>query len=777
MASTLRQNYATGDDTNSLIYGNAWRSQTFTVAAEHSIDQVDLYLGKTGAPTGTLTAGIYETSAGLPVTSGETALTEGTKAVADIATGPAWVTVTFSTPSALTAGTKYAIVLHGPVGSGSAYINWRLDTTAGTKYANGSTITSANAGALWSAVVAQDQLFKEYGDFSVASATPVDKVYSRKLVAIDNNEVWYESAADTMAEITAARSDIDVTEPLTVVEAFQKVFVANRTDLKIVDFANTKLTIAALTTVPTRGSTVTQITSNATIIVDFVNGAKTEIYGYTTSGTDVFVTTAGYTISGGGLTSANSLVPTAVNEASTTPHWYDWSEYGITVAASTNMPSSAYLIALYRGRVVLAGNPNEPHMWWMSKVADPFNYAYSSTVVTSAVAGNNTKAGKIGDIIRTMISFGDDFLVFGCANSVHVLDGDPLADGSIDKLSDDTGIFSFTSWCKDDADNLYFYGNHGIYMMAGGRGKPTNISKSALPNLALDWVVDPLLHRVVLAYDVVNRGVVIVKTTLADGTCSGYFYSLDTTGYYPISFANTGDGIYCAFDYNADDPTYRKLLFGCYDGYIRKLLGTNKNDDYGDASSAATISSYFGIVDRISEDSDKEGKLTSLTVEMAGGKATIKLTHTALTTAHAEGDTLTQATTAATMVVIYSNAAKTLTFGHRGTGTFNTTNAVTSDGLGTGFTPTAVGTGSFADTDGCSYEYHKGDDAESCLERVKDGAAPFTNGTLTGPGRKNRIRNKIRAAWVALKFYNSSASETFGINNVYGEVKPSGKIK
>ena len=771
MASALRQNYGTGgvdDDTDSQIRGDAWRAQTFTVVEAHKIDQVDLYLGKTGNPTGDLTVGIYTTSAGLPLTNGETALVEGTKACADIDAGPATVIITL-TPYALTPGTKYAIVAKVPGGSAGNYINWRLDASTPT-YTGGSTITSANAGVLWSTQTTQDQLFKEYGDFSVVGVTPVDKVYSRKLVAIGNNEVFYESAADTMTEITAAKNDIDVTAPLTVVEAFQKVFVANRTDLKIIDFANTKLTVTALTTVPTRGDVLTQVTSTATMIVDFVNGAKTEIYGYTTSGT--FDTASN--VDGGDMDPART--PSAVAEASTTPHWYDWSEYGVTVAASTNMPSSAYLVALYRGRVVLAGNPNEPHMWWMSKVADPFNYAYSSTVVTSAVAGNNTKAGKIGDIIRTMISFGDDFLVFGCANSVHVLDGDPLADGSIDKLSDDTGIFSWTSWCKDDADNLYFYGNHGVYMMAGGRGKPTNISKNIIPNLALDWAVDPLLHRVVLAYDVVNRGVVIVKTTLADGTCSGYFYSLDTQGFYPVSFGNTADGIYCAFDYNADDPSYRKLLFGCADGYIRKLLGTNKNDDYG-ASSTETISSYFGILDRLSEDSDKEGKLTSLTVEMSGGLVTTKLTHTALTTVHAKGDTLTQATTAATMIVAYTNAAKTLTFGHSGTGTFNTTNAVTGDGLGTGFTPTAVGTGSFADTDGCSYEYHKGDDAETCLERVKDGAAPFTNGTLTGPGRKNRIRKKIRAVWVALKFYNSTASETFGINNVYGEVKPTGKIK
>lgn len=581
----------------------------------------------------------------------------------------------------------------------------------------------------------------------MSSAIPVDRTYSRKLVAISNNEVWYESAADTMDEITAAKSDIDVTDPLTIVEAYQKVFVANKTNLKVTDFINTKLTVSALTTVPSKGDVLTQVTSTATMIVDFVNGAKTEIYGYTTSGT--FDTASN--VDGGDMDPAST--PSAVDQASTTPHWYDWSEYGVTVAASTNMPVSAYLVCLYRGRLVLAGNPNEPHMWWMSKVADPFNFTYSTNPL-DAVAGHNTAAGEIGDIVRCLIPYGDDFLVFGCANSIHILDGDAQSGGSIDEVTDKTGIFSFTSWTRDEDGNLFFFGNHGIYIMSGGRSKPVNITKNVIPNFATDWAVNPLTHRVVLAYDAANRGIVIVKTTLSTGACSGYFYSLDTQGFYPISFGNTANGIFCSFDYNADDPTYRKLLFGCNDGYIRKFLGTNKNDDYG-ASSTQPIVSHFVTIEPLSQDSDKEGKLSSLTVELAGG--------------------------------------------------------------GTG--------GGFTDSDGCGYKTYIANDAETVLEKTKAVTAwatgdtyaigdlvtyggeeyrcivvhtanesgppneepdtnttdwelaTFSTGTLSGTGRKNGIRDKIRTAWLAIKFFNSTASQTFGINKIFGNVKEVGKIR
>ncbi len=119
-----------------------------------------------------------------------------------------------------------------------------------------------------------------------------DVIAYRRLVAAGNDELWYEDlnvAAGTMVELAAANGDIDTSDQLIMFEGYQKVFVVNGTNLKIADFVNTKLTITALTTAPTRGSTVTQATSAATMIVDFVNTAKTEIYGKTTSGT--FVTT------------------------------------------------------------------------------------------------------------------------------------------------------------------------------------------------------------------------------------------------------------------------------------------------------------------------------------------------------------------------------------------------------------------------------------------------------------------------------------------------------
>jgi len=505
-------------------------------------------------------------------------------------------------------------------------------------------------------------------------------------------------AAGTMVELVAARNDIDCTDQLEIFEGYQKVFVVNGTNLKIIDFVNTKLTVTALTTAPTRGSIVTQATSNATMVVDFVNAAKTEIYGKTTSGT--FVTTAGYTLSGGSM-DPETRVPSAVAEASTTPHWYDYVVY--PDGASGSLPNSAYLGCLYRGRIVLSGNSNYPHQWYMSRQADHTDWAYVANDAQSPVAGNNSDAGEVGDIIRCLIPYKDDYLVFGCANSIWVLRGDPAIGGSLDEVSLTVGIHGSRSWCFDGNGNLYFWGTGGIYRLKRDFTGVENVSRVALPELITDENPNPSTYRVSMAYDRKRQGIVICVTKLADGTSSNYFYDLLVGGFYPESYP-TNCGVYSSFYYAANDDTYSGLLLGCKDGYIRVFKDSAKDDDNGVSDTA--ISSYilYPVIQLSSP--DHESKLTSLIVELAGGAAG----------------------------------------------------------------------GAFSDTDGVTLDLFSGDDAETVVEDVKDGATSFSTTVLSGTGRKNKLRPRTRGAFVGLKFSNSTASETWSINRVLYETVKAGRV-
>lgn len=528
-----------------------------------------------------------------------------------------------------------------------------------------------------------------------------DKISIKRLVTAGNNDIYYEDldvAAGTMTELDTSSGAIDTSDQLTMTAAFQKAFITNGANLKVADFINTKLTITALTTAPTRGSVVTQATSTATMIVDFVNTTKTEIYGYVTSGT--FVTTGGYTLSGGSM-DPETRVPSAVTA---NPHWYDWTVY--PGGSSGTMPAKAYLICVYRGRVVLSGNPRYPNQWFMSKLADPFDWLYGADDPMSAVAGNNADAGQCPDIVRSLISFHDDYLIFGCASSLWILRGDPVAGGSLDNLSDTTGMFGANSWCFDDARNLYFWGSGGLYKIESVTegGGPINLTEMVLPDIINDEAADPSTHRITMGYDKKRHGIVVCITVLATGVNSNYFYSFKTKGFYPESYPNEC-GPYSLFYYDANDTTYADLLVGCKDGYIRKFVTSAKDDDIGGTDDA--ISSYvtYPIIPLAEEDFD--GKLTGLVFDLAGG---------------ASG-------------------------------------------------------GDAGDTDGVTYEFHKGDDAETVLEAIIDGDTAFISGTLAGTGRQSKIRPRVRGAYAGLKLYNSTASETWAINKVLYGTQKAGRVR
>jgi hypothetical protein len=437
----------------------------------------------------------------------------------------------------------------------------------------------------------------------------------KHLVMAGNNTVYAEgSVAGTLTEVSGIT--VDTTDHLNMFSGLQKAFVVNGTNLKIVDFANTKLTVAALTTPPNRGSILTQDTSGAQMVVDFVNTAKTAIYGYTTT-TAAFNATN--TISDGdGNMDPATPTPSAVAEASTAPLGYDWTVY--PDGSSGSLPAKAYLGCWYRGRAVISGNPNDPHQWYMSRQLNPFDFAYVSGDAQSAVAGTNADAGKIGDIVRALIPFHDDYLIFGCAASLYYLQGDPASGGALHSLNDYVGIFGAQSWCFDDEGNLYFFASDGVDVLRRGSLQVENLSALNIPKLLDDEAPDPTTHRIVLGYDKRRHGVVIAITTLADGTNSNYFYDIRSGGFFPETYPEEC-GVYSMIYYPANAEANADLLLGCKDGYVRKFDDDAKDDDIGLTDEAVSSYVLMPIQDMSADDEDGQGRLQSTTFVNAGGAA------------------------------------------------------------------------------------------------------------------------------------------------------------
>lgn len=491
----------------------------------------------------------------------------------------------------------------------------------------------------------------------------------------------------TFTVLTDSIGDIDTSDQLVMFEGFQKAFVVNGTNLKVVDTVNTKLTHSALATAHAKGDVLTQATSNATMIVDFTNSAKTATYGYVTSGTFNAVNAVTGSGSGSGFT------PSAVTSPN---HWYDWTVY--PGGSSGSMPSEAYLGCLYRGRCVLSGNSQNPEQWYMSRVADPWDWLYTANDALSPVAGGNTQAGKMGDIIKALIPYRDEYLIFGCSHSFWVLKGDPAAGGTIQLVDNTKGIFGAWAHCFDPDGNLYFASYDGLYVMPFGFGPIVPLTQFVLPDLFSEEDIETDTHRVSLGYDKYQQGIVLTMTNMTTGANKNYFYSLQTKGFFPEVYPNSC-GVFSMLPYDADDTEDSGLLLGCTDGYIR----IHDEDTKSDATTVSTeaIDAYVTLPVLHSEDLTNDVKLVSSSVTLAGGASS----------------------------------------------------------------------GEFSDTDAVTLEIYKGNDPETVIEDIFDGATPLHSIDLTGTGRKNRIRNRTKGNAIALRFRNNTADSTFALEAVGGDLR------
>lgn len=618
--AVLRQYYDVNDDGAPTVKSTQWIAQTFTPAISHTITSVTIKgYRSSAADEAVITLSIRTTGTGGDAGKPSGAdLVSATRTRTDfpLSANTGWMEFDLDEGVALTAGTMYAIVMR--TDSASHTISWRQDGT-GPTYSGGTGATSSNGGVDWSIASSSDQMFREYSGGGAVENIPVDKTYSKQLVAVGNNEVWYESSAGTMAELAAANGDINCNDPLNIFEAYSKAFIVNETNLKIVDLVNVKITTADIQPAdkvyPRHGTLITGGTSGAKMVVDYITALDSTctIYGQRiTAATFVNNDVCTATIDEGNVSFTLNAAETAG------PHWYDWTVYGQSTTFGA-LPNKATIGCLYRGRAVISGNSQYPHQWYMMRQANPFDALYGVNDAQSAVAGNNADAGEIGDIVKALIPYKDDYLIFGCANTIWYLTGDPCDGGSINELDLTTGIFGAQSWCLDGEGNLWFWGTNGIYR-AAIPGKPICVSEIRLPDLVGAEAVTQSTHRIVLSYDRRRAGIVINITTLSDGINSNYFYDLRTEGFFPESYPEEC-GVFSAHYYEATDPDYRKLILGGYDGYLRIFDETAKSDVLTDDSVEA-IDSYVTFAPiPMSPDPKFTGKLTGLNVVSAGGAA------------------------------------------------------------------------------------------------------------------------------------------------------------
>lgn len=255
---------------------------------------------------------------------------------------------------------------------------------------------------------------------------------------------------------------------------------------------------------------------------------------------------------------------------------YDVSAGAVTTWAATTgtIPEGANLICQFNGRLVLAGFTSNPQNYAMSAVDDARDWNFSPTTLsaTMAVAGNNTQgAGLVGDLITALMPFRDDTMLFGCANSIYRMSGDPAAGGRIDLVSTITGVAWGRAFCVSPEGVMYFVGSRGgIFKLdPTGVGVPQRITALVLDERFADLDMDDNLFR--LEWDDRAIGVRIFITPKDGSGTTHYFYDLRNDAWWPETYTNASYNPLTVHLLEGYSSGERVVLLGCQDSYIRMI--------------------------------------------------------------------------------------------------------------------------------------------------------------------------------------------------------------
>jgi hypothetical protein len=227
----------------------------------------------------------------------------------------------------------------------------------------------------------------------------------------------------------------------------------------------------------------------------------------------------------------------------------------------------------------LARQALNPAAWFKSRSLNPLDWGFAAIpFATSPVAGSGFDGGEVGDAVNALIPFSDDYLIFGCASSLFVLEGDPNFGGRISLVAPRTGILGARAWVFDAAGSLYFLGSSGLFFMARGTFSPKNISDTKLDELL--GRVNPSTLDIEMAFDEVDQ-IVHIFLRPSDGSTIGEHVIFEVrsgafwTDKYPLVVGPTSTTVASG----DPDPENRRVWLGGTDGYVRRFDSTTVDDD------------------------------------------------------------------------------------------------------------------------------------------------------------------------------------------------------
>jgi hypothetical protein len=246
-------------------------------------------------------------------------------------------------------------------------------------------------------------------------------------------------------------------------------------------------------------------------------------------------------------------------------------------ASEGQAPTGCPLVCRYRDRLVLAGDPTAPHVWYVSRQSDPTDWDYSQEDAQAAVAGTSSDAGVPGEPITALVPHSDDYLVLGCESSLWRLRGDPAYGGSLDNLSMTVGIVDRDAWCLTPEGDLVFLSHDGVYVLPpGGNGYPVALSREALPDELLDFATWET--RAIMEFDTRGRGIHLFLTDETGRGSKHWWIDWTRKTFWPVELRYNHDPFATCAVRNPH-AGQSGVILGGYDGQLRRFDESAGNDD------------------------------------------------------------------------------------------------------------------------------------------------------------------------------------------------------
>ncbi len=264
------------------------------------------------------------------------------------------------------------------------------------------------------------------------------------------------------------------------------------------------------------------------------------------------------------------------------------------------IPQRCKLIETWRGRIVLGRDPEDPQLWHMSAVglADDWDNFPPVASLTQAISGVNAKAGRVPDIVNTIIPWDDDLCIFGGDNSIWRLTGDPLAGGQFDQISLETGIAFGRAWTLDPiGGRLFFFGSRGGVYMMERNSMPVRISRDRIERRLQAVNLETTYIR--MAWNYRDEGLHVWQLPFGSGgtQLDHWFWDAKQNAWWPDKYgtsAVTDVQPTAVYLFDGDTQSDRVILAGGEDGRVRKWDENTKSDEGASADHPIQFEVIYG---------------------------------------------------------------------------------------------------------------------------------------------------------------------------------------